>query len=61
MTQATGGAGAPMYGFVGLGVMGQPMALNLARAGSSCGTGLSSVLTAIEARTDTATPSTAAD
>ncbi|MFG2960209.1 NAD(P)-dependent oxidoreductase [Streptomyces sp. NPDC048291] len=34
MTQATGGAGAPMYGFVGLGVMGQPMALNLARAGT---------------------------
>ncbi|MER6082141.1 NAD(P)-dependent oxidoreductase [Streptomyces sp. NPDC001833] len=34
MTQATGSAGAPVYGFVGLGVMGQPMALNLARAGT---------------------------
>ncbi|WP_258575388.1 NAD(P)-dependent oxidoreductase [Streptomyces shenzhenensis] len=34
MTQATGSHGAPMYGFVGLGVMGQPMALNLARAGT---------------------------
>ncbi|MFF7475100.1 NAD(P)-binding domain-containing protein [Streptomyces sp. NPDC008092] len=34
MTQATGSAGAPRYGFVGLGVMGQPMALNLARAGA---------------------------
>ena len=34
MTQATGSAGAPLYGFVGLGVMGQPMALNLARAGT---------------------------
>ncbi|MGW3442635.1 NAD(P)-dependent oxidoreductase [Streptomyces sp. NPDC001076] len=34
MTRATGSAGAPGYGFVGLGVMGQPMALNLARAGT---------------------------
>ncbi|MFF4316580.1 NAD(P)-dependent oxidoreductase [Streptomyces sp. NPDC001507] len=34
MTQATGSAGAPVCGFVGLGVMGQPMALNLARAGT---------------------------
>ncbi|MFE5037190.1 NAD(P)-dependent oxidoreductase [Streptomyces sp. NPDC056683] len=34
MTQAPGSAGAPLYGFVGLGVMGQPMALNLARAGT---------------------------
>ncbi|MFD8820461.1 NAD(P)-binding domain-containing protein, partial [Streptomyces sp. NPDC059627] len=34
MTQATGSPGAPTYGFVGLGVMGQPMALNLARAGT---------------------------
>ncbi|WP_254647470.1 NAD(P)-dependent oxidoreductase [Streptomyces sp. GbtcB6] len=34
MTRATGSPGAPMYGFVGLGVMGQPMALNLARSGT---------------------------
>ncbi|MEU6200107.1 NAD(P)-dependent oxidoreductase [Streptomyces sp. NPDC047061] len=34
MTQATGSLGAPKYGFVGLGVMGQPMALNLARSGT---------------------------
>ncbi|MEV7320820.1 NAD(P)-dependent oxidoreductase [Streptomyces sp. NPDC093970] len=34
MTQPTGSPGAPRYGFVGLGVMGQPMALNLARAGT---------------------------
>ncbi|MFF4899735.1 NAD(P)-dependent oxidoreductase [Streptomyces sp. NPDC001068] len=34
MTQPTGSPDAPRYGFVGLGVMGQPMALNLARAGT---------------------------
>ncbi|MGW2963873.1 NAD(P)-dependent oxidoreductase [Streptomyces sp. NPDC001220] len=34
MTQVTAGPDAPRYGFVGLGVMGQPMALNLARAGT---------------------------
>ncbi|MER7837585.1 NAD(P)-dependent oxidoreductase [Streptomyces sp. NPDC096040] len=34
MTQPTGSSRAPLYGFVGLGVMGQPMALNLARAGT---------------------------
>ncbi|MEU2620630.1 NAD(P)-dependent oxidoreductase [Streptomyces sp. NPDC007157] len=34
MTQATGSPDASLYGFVGLGVMGQPMALNLARAGT---------------------------
>ncbi|MGW7242374.1 NAD(P)-dependent oxidoreductase [Streptomyces sp. NPDC054804] len=34
MTQVTGSPDAPRYGFVGLGVMGQPMALNLARAGT---------------------------
>ncbi|MEU9347890.1 NAD(P)-dependent oxidoreductase [Streptomyces sp. NPDC048278] len=33
MTQAAGSPATPRYGFVGLGVMGQPMALNLARAG----------------------------
>lgn len=34
MTQAAGRPEAPMHGFVGLGVMGQPMALHLARAGT---------------------------
>ncbi|MGW2687723.1 NAD(P)-dependent oxidoreductase [Streptomyces sp. NPDC001414] len=34
MTQETGSPDTPVYGFVGLGVMGQPMALNLARAGT---------------------------
>ncbi|MFG3294159.1 NAD(P)-dependent oxidoreductase [Streptomyces sp. NPDC048179] len=34
MTPAAGRPVTPVYGFVGLGVMGQPMALNLARAGT---------------------------
>ncbi|MEW2305909.1 NAD(P)-dependent oxidoreductase [Streptomyces sp. NPDC006655] len=34
MTHVADTPDAPMYGFVGLGVMGQPMALNLARAGT---------------------------